>query len=179
MCLKKEYRNQNASFTNSRPGNYGAEDVNPPPYQEPVVRMNMTGDFKHDDYLFFSIFNLLCCFAFLGIPAVFYSFKSRKQFEKGLFEKARKNAKFAKKLNIAGLIIGALMVAILILIQVCILLELKDSIEKNHKKEFVEKKSKQAKEFQKAKIDQDGEFNTVLSKLEVWIIVKIPHNHQN
>jgi hypothetical protein len=156
--LNEELRHQNASFLNNRPTcPYQSDDINPPTYQEAVVRINTRNDLKkHDDYLLFSIFNLLCCFACFGIPAVYYSVKSRKEFKKGFFDMATKNAKFAKKLNIAGFVVGAIIIVILILIQLYIHRELMNSIEKGHRKEMMKKNLKQAKEFQKDKLDQEG-----------------------
>ncbi len=69
---------------------------------------------------------------------------------------ATKNAKFAKKLNIAGFVVGAIIIVILILIQLYIHRELMNSIEKGHRKEMMKKNLKQAKEFQKDKLDQEG-----------------------
>ena len=63
---------------------------------------------KKEDYLGFSIFNMLCCVCCLGLPAIIFSVKAREQYRSGRFELAQDNADTAKKLNITGIIIGSI-----------------------------------------------------------------------
>jgi hypothetical protein len=96
-------------------------ETNPPPYS--TIRVNPSAaanknnnkNLKRKDYLFFSIFNLICWSTFMGIPALIFSIKAREQYQLGLFKQAEDNAKTAKKLNLIGLVVGFLDITILIL----------------------------------------------------------------
>jgi hypothetical protein len=60
---------------------------------------------KKDDWLIWSLFNVLFGTWCLGFPALFFSIRSHKQYNDGKFEEARDYARIAKKLNIIGLIL--------------------------------------------------------------------------
>ena len=113
--LKEKQSNENAvTLTNNQV--YFAcnnpSDDSPPAYQEPTIKINkpitITRDKTYKDYVLFSIFNLLCCFCWFGIPALIFSVKAREQFKTGRLSEAKNNAKIARKLNFAGFIIGTL-----------------------------------------------------------------------
>ena len=121
FATEKVEPNQNVVLINS--GQYPYE-TNPPAYQQPTERVKQVNYSKKDDYLCCSIFNMLCCVFFLGIPALIFSLKAREQYRNGRFELAEENASIAKKLNIAGIVIGSLVIAatiILIILQVFVL----------------------------------------------------------
>ena len=88
--------------------NFG--DAPPPPYF--TVRMNpppvSNNNSKNKDHLMFSVFNVVCCSLFLGLPALIFSIKAREQYQLGLNKQAEDNAKTAKKLNLFGLVTGIL-----------------------------------------------------------------------
>ena len=55
-----------------------------------------------------SIFNLLCCFCWLGIPAIIFSGKAKESVRNGQLVEARYEAKIARILNILGIALGSI-----------------------------------------------------------------------
>ena len=62
-----------------------------------------------------SIFNLLCCFCWLGIPAIIFSVKAKESVRNGQLVEARSEAKIASILNIVGICIGSISLVIVII----------------------------------------------------------------
>ena len=67
-----------------------------------------------------SIFNLVCCFCWLGIPAIIFSIKAKERARNGQLVEARSEAKIASILNIVGIALGSIasVIAIIYLIVV-------------------------------------------------------------
>ena len=61
-----------------------------------------------------SVFNLLCCFFWLGIPAIIFSVKAKDKFRAGQLEEAKSDARIAKILNTIGVCIGSVYLLIII-----------------------------------------------------------------
>ena len=89
--------------------------------QDPTIGSNEFIDFStHNDYLCCSIYNLILGLFFLGIPAIIFSLKARKQFQEGKFLEAEKNATKSKHLNVVGIIIGTLVIIALVVFTILI-----------------------------------------------------------
>ncbi|KAG5283913.1 hypothetical protein AALO_G00020930 [Alosa alosa] len=69
-------------------------------------------------HLGFSIFNTLCCCLPLGIAAIVYSCRVDNANAMGDGARALESSRTAKNLNIAGLIIGIILIIILIVYQI-------------------------------------------------------------
>ncbi|KAI8746461.1 synapse differentiation-inducing gene protein 1 [Biomphalaria glabrata] len=67
------------------------------------------------DYLGLSIFTTFCCCLPLGIWAIIESNRARKLAGQGRYADAQKNSRCALNLNIASLILGAILIAVLII----------------------------------------------------------------
>ena len=83
-------------------------------YPDQYTHVQMQSDPTRDtcSSLGCSVFNLLCCFHWLGIPAIIFSCKAKDNVRAGQFEEAKSDAKIVKILNIVGICIG--LVALLI-----------------------------------------------------------------
>nr|XP_032835481.1 proline-rich transmembrane protein 1-like [Petromyzon marinus] len=68
------------------------------------------------DYLSWSLVTLLCLFWPLGIPAVVYSFRVRDALATGDLERASKYSATCRNLNIAGMVLGIMSLALIIII---------------------------------------------------------------
>ena len=147
---------------------------NPPAYEEQTIKLhklNIEKHSKNNDYMFFSIFNLLCCFCWFGIPALIFSVKARRKFRSGELEEAREHAKVAKMLNIAGVIISTIILLAYVSAQIHAInkykalneKERKSEIENNLKKikKFIDSESNKAIDTFNKNIDLDylGEYN--------------------
>ena len=88
-------------------------DTRPPRYNQ---RHFFIQTHPESDYLLCSMFNLFCCFFWLGIPAVYYSTKARDHYHVGDFTGGRQKALTAKMLNIIGIAIGSVAVAIILIL---------------------------------------------------------------
>ncbi|XP_061734350.1 transmembrane protein 91-like [Nerophis ophidion] len=71
-------------------------------------------------YLAWSIFNILCCCLPLGIAAVIYSSKVQNANASGNSMAAAEASKTAKILNIAALVCGLIILAIIITIKIVV-----------------------------------------------------------
>ena len=89
----------------------------PPAYQETTIRIKPVDYTEQKDYLIFSIFNIFCCGVLLGLPALICSIKARNNYRSSRHVEATKNAGIAKKLNIAGFVIGSICIIIIIVIR--------------------------------------------------------------
>ena len=82
--------------------------------------MKQVDSTRKDDWLIWSVFNVLFGTWCLGLPALFFSIRSNQQYNDGKYEEARDSARTAKKLNIIALIswiistVGAIMLYFLI-----------------------------------------------------------------
>ncbi|KAF4102822.1 trafficking regulator of GLUT4 1-like [Onychostoma macrolepis] len=70
------------------------------------------------DYLYYSIFIMLCCCLPLGIAALIYSIFTRNANYSGQREIAEKNSKTARTLNHIGLGIGLVVIVVIIISQI-------------------------------------------------------------
>ncbi|XP_061435989.1 proline-rich transmembrane protein 1-like [Lethenteron reissneri] len=68
------------------------------------------------DYLSWSLITLLCLFWPLGIPALFYSFRVRDALATGDLERASKYSATCRNLNIAGMVLGIMSLALIIIV---------------------------------------------------------------
>jgi hypothetical protein len=59
---------------------------------------------------------MLCCFFWLGIPALIFSLKAREQYRSGRYQDAQGNARTSRTLNIIGIVIGSIAVVLSILL---------------------------------------------------------------
>lgn len=82
----------------------------------------MTIEKEPKSYLIFSILNTVFCCFFVGIGAIIYSVKSREAKKYGDLEKASKNSKIAKTLNIIGLLTGLAVLFVYSVILICYLI---------------------------------------------------------
>ena len=71
----------------------------------------------YHDYLYCSIFNLICCFFWLGIPALVFSVIARENYRSGNYINGQCYANIAKKINIAGIAIGSVVITLIIAIK--------------------------------------------------------------
>ncbi|CAI5795393.1 differentiation-inducing gene 1-like [Podarcis lilfordi] len=69
-----------------------------------------------NSYLALSIFNLLCCCLPLGIAALVFSLQARSASNEGNINQAASSSRTARILNIIGIVIGAIMFVIIIVI---------------------------------------------------------------
>ena len=67
---------------------------------------------KNPDWLILSIFHVIFFFFLLGIPALYFSLKARRQYAENRIVEARKTAKISKIINIVGIFIGSLAVVL-------------------------------------------------------------------
>ncbi|GCC40356.1 hypothetical protein chiPu_0023992 [Chiloscyllium punctatum] len=67
-------------------------------------------------YLPWSIINLLCCCLPLGIAAVIFSCQAQNANELGNVDQARSASSTAKKLNIAGTVIGVILIILVVVV---------------------------------------------------------------
>ena len=65
-----------------------------------------------------SIFNLLCCFFWLGIPAIIFSSRAQEKNRFGRYQEAQSDAKCAKIFNIVGITIGSIALVVYIIVQI-------------------------------------------------------------
>ncbi len=77
-----------------------------------MVKELKVENLKNEDYLCCSIFNLICCVCFLGIPALIFSLKAKRRYRLGREEEAKNSASTARSLNIAGILIGIVFIFI-------------------------------------------------------------------
>ena len=91
-------------------------ETNPPPYEDTVITVKQTPASieKPRDYLFLSIFNAVCCAICLGIPAIVYSTRARKQYRLGNIENGKSHANVARILNITGISCASCIIIIFI-----------------------------------------------------------------
>ncbi|XP_078282853.1 interferon-induced transmembrane protein 2-like [Rhinoraja longicauda] len=71
-------------------------------------------------YKCWSIFNMFCCCLPLGILATIYSFQSESATKRGDIAEAEKSSRMAKKLNLAAVVIGIIIMIIVIALEVTI-----------------------------------------------------------
>ena len=83
----------------------------PPPYQETTVKIKPIDYTNQKDYLCFSIFNLIFCGFFLGLPALLFSVKAREKFRTGRIIEGQINAKVSRTLNICAVCMGLIFIA--------------------------------------------------------------------
>lgn len=62
-----------------------------------------------------SIFNLIFCFFWFGIPALIFSCKAQDNVATGRLVEAQSDAKIAKILNTVGIVVGSLIIVIIII----------------------------------------------------------------
>jgi hypothetical protein len=62
-----------------------------------------------------SVFNLICCFFWIGIPAVIFSCRAKENVDAGRLVEAQSDAKIAKIMNIVGICLGSLALAAIII----------------------------------------------------------------
>ncbi len=86
----------------------------PPPYQETTIQIKDIDYSNQNDYFCFSIFTLIFCGFFLGLPALIFSVKAREKFRTKKFIEGQINAKVARKLNIIGVCMGLILSVIFI-----------------------------------------------------------------
>ncbi len=88
----------------------------PPAYQETTVQIKeIDYDYSNqNDYFFFSIFTLISCGFFLGLPGLIFSVKAREKFRTKKFTEGQINANVARKLNIIGVCMGLILSVIFI-----------------------------------------------------------------
>ncbi|KAK2847217.1 hypothetical protein Q5P01_010216 [Channa striata] len=68
-------------------------------------------------YLWWSIFNTLCCCLPLGIAAIIFSCKTQNANEVGNSGSAASASRTAKKLNIIGLVCGIILIIIVVVLK--------------------------------------------------------------
>ena len=90
-------------------------DSSSPPYTPRIKQIDYS---KNDDYLCCSIFNLLCCCFWLGIPALIFSIKAREKYRLGLLNEATSDAKLAKKFNTIGIVLGSILLVLGLVINI-------------------------------------------------------------
>ena len=62
-----------------------------------------------------SIFNLVFCFVWLGVPAIIFSCSARKKFLRGRLAQSQYDAKLTKIFNIIGISFGSLAIVIVLI----------------------------------------------------------------
>lgn len=91
------------------PPNYYEKVGDPAQIQGQVIYVQAPpgpNDQKIDDYMVFSILNLIFCNLILGIIAVIYSSKTKTANQQGQQTDAKNFSKIAKRINIISLVLG-------------------------------------------------------------------------
>ena len=118
------YSNNSQNPYSAEYHNYlGSPQVNLNPYAPQVVQapdVNLSNVIRAPNpdccsSLGCSIFNTVCCFFWLGIPAIVFSVIAKTQYSQGQFIDATKNSQIAKIFNIFGIITGSLFLIIAII----------------------------------------------------------------
>ncbi|XP_056609728.1 dispanin subfamily A member 2b-like [Triplophysa dalaica] len=78
----------------------------------------MAGTSDQTTFLAWSIFNTLCCCFPLGIAAIVFSCRADTANKSGDTTKARDSSRTARNLNIAGAVIGIILIIIIIVASV-------------------------------------------------------------
>ncbi len=79
-----------------------------------VAQIN--SDVVPNDYLYWSIFNTICCLTFVGAIAIFYSVITRQSIKNNDLANAQKQSSVAFKMNLVASIVGLLVNIIIIII---------------------------------------------------------------
>jgi len=87
-----------------------------------VAQIN--SDVVPNDYLYWSIFNTICCAIFLGAIAIVYSVKTRQSIKNHDLANAQEQSSVAFKMNLVALIFGLLVIIIIVVITVIYLIRL-------------------------------------------------------
>jgi hypothetical protein len=85
------------------------------PNQNPQIIMLNDGTKDTCSSIGCSVFNLIFCFFWLGIPAVIFSCRANDNVNAGRLAEAQSDAKIAKILNIVGICVGLAAVLVIII----------------------------------------------------------------
>ena len=92
-------------YSNQFPQTTNQQAIYPPSYFN--SNPQETNLIKPNSHMGWSVFSCLCCYFLLGIPALIFSCKAQRQFQRGELAAGAESARCAKTLNIAACSCGA------------------------------------------------------------------------